>query len=97
MDKEKKSVMHELAGVVESVVQNSESAPLSEQTPTPPPPPPPPPRKLIDLGRYWLFKTFQFWLVQTIPPPRENWNLGSPWLFNDFSSFDSKVTLPPLA
>ena len=30
--------MHELAGVVENLVQNSESAPLSEQTPPFPPP-----------------------------------------------------------
>ena len=34
---EKLSVMHELAGVVENSVQNSESAPLSEQIPPPPP------------------------------------------------------------
>ena len=35
---ERLSVMHELAGVVENLVQNSESAPLSEQTHLLPPP-----------------------------------------------------------
>ena len=53
--RERLSVMHDLAGVVENLVQNSESAPLSEQTlPSPlkilrvphsqnrPPSPPPP-------------------------------------------------------
>ena len=32
---ERLPVMRELAGVVENLVQNSESAPLSEQTPPP--------------------------------------------------------------
>ena len=35
---ERLSVIHELAGVVENLVQTSESAPLSEQTPLPPSP-----------------------------------------------------------
>ena len=64
---ERLSVMHELAGVVENLVQNSESAPLfSALAPYPPPHLPTP--ENWNLGRSWHFKTFQF-SVTEYPPP----------------------------
>ena len=73
---ERLSVMHEPAGVVENLVQNSTVYPYSAIQNTPPPLPPPPKMKIVrNLGTL----TFQ---LQNTPPPNENCQKS--WHF-DFS------------
>ena len=83
---ERLSVMHELAGVVENLVQNSESNPLSEQTPLPTPPPP---HENWNLGRSWHLKTFQFWLADNNPPsPKFKFNhFLALWVFSALAPY----------
>ena len=66
---ERLSVMHEPAGVVENLVQNSTVYPYSAIQNTPPPK-----WKLSEILALWLFSC-------RIPPPPENWNLGRSWHF----------------
>ena len=93
---ERLSVMHELAGVVENLVQNSESAPLSEQTP------PPWKLKFSHFLALWVFSVLApypppeklkfshflaLWVFSALAPylsPAKNWNLPISWHFEYF-------------
>ena len=89
---ERLSVMHEPAGVVENLVQNSTVYPYSAIQNNPPPPKK---WKLSEILALWLFScripppvkmkivrnlgTLTFQLQNT--PPLQNWNLGRSWHF----------------
>ena len=73
---ERLSVMHQLAGVVENLVQKSQFTLFWDLVPQNTPPPP----ENWNLGISWHFMTFQFWPVENTPPspphpPPENWNV----------------------